>query len=766
LKQHIVRIALGLIITLLFVVHAAKIRNVQIGLVNQLDNIIYDTRLRLTMPGGVDDRIVILDIDERSLDPRALGRWPWGRDKILVLLQKLFDKYGVAVAGFDVVFAEPDEGSGLPVLERLAKSRLKDVSSFQSALAELRPQLDHDARFASFLRGRPVVLGYYFNHDDNALESGVLPAPVLDASTLAGRNVSFISGRGYGANLPEFQANAAGAGHFNPRVDDDGVSRRVPILYEYKGKYYEALSLAMVRVYLGLRDAARLQSQTVTLPRVTAGIPPDRFIAAKGYSGLEWLEVGPLAGTQPLVIPVDDEVSALVPYRGPRGSYPYISLADVYFDRVPADKLKGKIALIGTSAPGLQDLRSTPVGSVYPGVEIHANLIAGMLDRSLKQKPPYMLGAEVLLVIVGGVVLSILVPFLSPLRATLVSLSALVLITALNLGVWSGLGMVLPLAASVLMTITLFVINMAYGYFIEARGKRQFTELFGQYVPPELVDKMAEDPESALKYNMEPRAAELTILFSDVRDFTRISETLSPEDLREYINEYLTQMSDIIRGKHRGTLDKYIGDAIMAFWGAPMDDKNHARNGVLAALEMQRQCPVLNEKFAARGWPPLKVGIGVNSGSVRVGDMGSKLRRAYTVMGDPVNAASRIEGRTKSYGVDILVGEATRRQVTDVVFREIDRIKVKGKNEAITVYEPIGLESEVDKKVLDELKLWQQTLRSYRTQQWDQAEVNLLNLQRMNPECPLYRIYADKVAEYRRKPLPAEWDGVTVFEEK
>jgi len=313
------------------------------------------------------------------------------------------------------------------------------------------------------------------------------------------------------------------------------------------------------------------------------------------------------------------------------------------------------------------------------------------------------------------------------------------------------------------MVIALFVINMAYGYFIEERGKRKFTELFRQYVPPELVDKMAEDPE---KYNMEPRAAELTILFSDVRDFTSISEALSPEDLKEYINEYLTDMSNIIRARHRGTLDKYIGDAIMAFWNAPVEDKDHARNGVLAALEMQRECVQLNGKFAAQGWPVLKIGIGLNSGQVRVGDMGSKIRQAYTAMGDPVNVASRLEGRTKNYGVGILVGEATKRLAAGVVFREIDRIKVKGKDEAVAVYEPIGLDTEVDKKVMDELKLWHQTLRSYRAQQWDQAEVNLLNLQRMSPECVLYRVYAEKVAEYRRKPLPAEWDGVTVFDEK
>src|SRR5258706_6074036 len=253
------------------------------------------------------------------------------------------------------------------------------------------------------------------------------------------------------------------------------------------------------------------------------------------------------------------------------------------------------------------------------------------------------------------------------------------------------------------MTATLYTVNMAYGYFVETRSKRQFTELFGQYVPPELVDKMAEDPE---QYTMAPKSADLTILFSDVRGFTSISEALSPEHLREYINEYLTDMSNIIRGKYRGTLDKYIGDAIMAFWNAPVEDKENARNGVLAAIEMQRECDVLNAKLAARAWPTLKIGIGLNSGSVPGGDMGSQVRRAYTAMGDPVNVASRLEARTKGYGLGILVGEATRTIVKDVVFREVDRVKVKGKDEAGTIYEPVGLESEIDKKGLDEMRIW------------------------------------------------------------
>jgi adenylate cyclase len=225
-------------------------------------------------------------------------------------------------------------------------------------------------------------------------------------------------------------------------------------------------------------------------------------------------------------------------------------------------------------------------------------------------------------------------------------------------------------------------------------------------------------------------------------------------------------MSTIIRSKYKGTLDKYIGDAIMAFWGAPVDDPNHTRNGVLAALEMLRECVALNQKFASRGWPPLKIGVGVNSGGVRVGNMGSNIRQAYTVMGDPVNVASRLEGRTKYYGVGCLVGEATRSVVKDVVFKEIDKIKVKGKEEALSIYEPIGVESEVDKSVLDQIRLWHQTLRLYRSRQWDQVEVNLLNLQRANPGCGLYELYSERVTRHRRVPLPQDWDGVTVFDEK
>jgi adenylate cyclase len=273
---------------------------------------------------------------------------------------------------------------------------------------------------------------------------------------------------------------------------------------------------------------------------------------------------------------------------------------------------------------------------------------------------------------------------------------------------------------------------------------------------------MERDP---AKYDA-PRTAELSILFCDVRGFTGISEALSPDALREYINDYLTEMSTIIRSGHKGTLDKYIGDAIMAFWGAPMADAQHARNAVLAALDMQKACRALNQRFRTRGWPELTVGVGANSGTVRVGDMGSQLRRAYTAMGDPVNVASRLEGRTKHYGVGILVGEATRRQVDDIAWREIDRVKVKGKDEAITVYEPLGMAAALDSAVQEELRIWNQALRAYRSRSWDLAEVNLINLQQLAPGCILYRVYAEQVQRARSTPMTADWQPVTVFDEK
>ena len=682
------------------------------------------------MPREVDERLVILDIDEKSLG--EIGRWPWNRRLMAELTDKLFDRYGVAVLGFDVVWAERDPSSGVAVLDRIAR----DVPAFQAAYARLRPELDFDARFAASMKNRPVVLGYYFNFDAGAVKANALPSPVLAKGTFDGRRAFFPATFGYTGNLPVLLESAAGAGHINPVTDFDGVLRRVPLVIEYEGQYYESLSMAVVR--------ALLATQT--------GKPPEIVIGPDNAAQLEWLRIGALE------VPVDETAAALIPYR-PRGAFRYVSLADVIKDRVAPELLKNKIAILGTTAPTLQDMRATPVAEVFPGVEVHANMIAGILDQEVRKQPLYVIGVEVALLIIGGIVFAFLVPRLSALWATIATALGIALVAAFNLMVWNY-GLVLPLAASVLVAATIYVMNMAYGYFVESRSKRQIIGLFGAYAPPEHVAQMTRNP---AKYDMQPKSAELTILFADVRGFTGISEGLTPDALREYINEYLTEMSVIIRNRFRGTLDKYIGDAIMAFWGAPLDDPQHARNAVLAALAMHRQCAPLNARFAQRGWPALKIGVGVNSGTVRVGDMGSRLRRAYTAMGDAVNVASRLEGRTKAYGVGILVGEATRSRVQDVVFREIDRVKVKGKDEAITIYEPLGLEGEIPQ---DELHLWSEVLHAYRARDWDAADMSLGHLLAMNPGCGLYGIYLQKVQDKRRNPPPSDWDGVTVFDDK
>ncbi|HET8666828.1 MAG TPA: CHASE2 domain-containing protein, partial [Terriglobales bacterium] len=388
MKKNAIMIGLGLLLVLIFVGNAARFY--QIGIVDRLSAILYDYRLRLTMPQTIDERIVIVDIDEKSLEEE--GRWPWGRDRVGMLVNKLFDRHGVALVGFDVVFAERDTSSGLGVLQHLGEGRLRDDQAYQTALTELRPRLEYDKLLADSFRSRKVVLGYYLTDQSSKRVTGMLPEPVFPAGAFQGRPIRFSAWNGYGANLPELQNAAAAAGHFNPMVDEDGIVRRVPMLAEYNGAYYESLSLAMVRTLLGH-------------PALRAGLATD---GNDGYGGLEWLEMDTPSGR--LSIPVDERVSALVPYRGSRGSFRYVSAADVLHDRIAPQELKDKIVLVGTSAPGLLDMRATPVAEVYPGVEINANMVAGILDQNLKSRPPWILGAEVFWLLLVGVAMSFLLP--------------------------------------------------------------------------------------------------------------------------------------------------------------------------------------------------------------------------------------------------------------------------------------------------------------------------------------------------------------------
>lgn len=744
IAKHWQRIAVTLIPLVLAVLHAADIAS--LGIVQRLDDVIYDARLRATMPGTLDERIVIVDIDEKSL--AEVGRFPWGRNKLGHLVNVLFEQQQIALLGFDIVFAEPDDSSGIGRLTELARNEFKDQPGFAEHVRQLQPELDYDAVFARAIEKRPVVLGYYFTSDRDGHTAGLLPSPVLSNTDIAkDRVVPAFSWSGYGANIEVLTSAAPLAGHFNPIADRDGVVRSLPLLAEYKGKYYESLALAMFRRLFGS-------------PKVVPGYSDEQWLSRK-YQGLDRILLKDSKSS--LSIPVDNHVSTLVPFRGPGGpkggSFQYVSAADVLAGRLAPGSLKNKIVLVGTTAPGLQDLRATPVSQVYPGVESHANLISGWLDNNVTLKPDYAMGYDVFVLALAGLLLAVGLPLLSAPRAVLLSVGVLSTVVCVNSWLYIAFGLVMPLAAAVVMTLTAFALNMSYGYFVESRSKRDLAQLFGTYVPPELVDEMVKDPDS---YSMKATSRELTVMFCDMRGFTKMSEHMEPTQLQELLTGVFSRLTTIIRA-NRGTIDKYMGDCVMAFWGAPVETPDHANLAVQSAMEMASAVREINLDHRARGLPDIGIGIGLNTGTMCVGDMGSNIRRAYTVIGDAVNLGSRLEGLSKVYGVDIVVSDATRKQAQKYVWQELDRVRVQGKEQAVAIYWPMAPTAQINDDATSELKTWAMFMKAYRAQNWDQADVMLINLMRVNAKKFLYQLYADRVASMRLLPFDAEWDGATNF---
>jgi adenylate cyclase len=455
-----------------------------------------------------------------------------------------------------------------------------------------------------------------------------------------------------------------------------------------------------------------------------------------------------------------------VPYRGPGGvdggSFRYVSAADVLAKRLPPGSLKDKIILVGTTAPGLLDLRVTPVGETYPGVETHANLISGFLDGNVLVRPDYAVGYEVVLLGVAGLLLALALPLLSATRAVALSVGVVAALIGINSWLYLAYGLVLPLASALTMAFAAFALNMSYGYFVESRSKRELANLFGTYVPPELVDEMVKDPDS---YSMKATSRELTVMFCDMRGFTKMSESMEPVQLQALLTGVFSRLTSIIRA-NRGTIDKYMGDCVMAFWGAPVETSEHAHLAVKAAMEMSLAIRDINTDHRTRGLPEIGIGIGLNTGIMCVGDMGSDIRRSYTVIGDSVNLGSRLEGLSKAYGIEIVVSETTRKLAPAVAWQELDRVRVKGKDQAVAIFWPVAQVEGLDAATANEIKTWVAFIKAYRAQNWDQADVLLLNVMRMDPKKYLYQLYAERVASMRLLPFDPEWDGATNFETK
>ena len=728
-RRFLGQFGLSLLFLLMLAGHVGQAYN--LFFIEKLDAALYDLKMRIFRPQTVEERVVVVDIDDKSL--REIGRWPWPRDQVAKLTRNLFEQYGVAAIGYDVVFSEPDQSSGLPVLEKMAQGPLAGDAGFAASLARIRPRLDYDGKFAESLESGAAIMGYYFNFAPPVEVNGQLPTPLFPCAEITRHGVTPRHAVGYNANLKILQDRAFGAAFYNMEADFDGVARRMPVLMEYDGQCYG--SLAFMSASAGM------------------GIDAPRIIPAAGYRPT-------MLDLDGLLVPLDAQANALVPYRA-ANAFRYVSATDVIHEREPGANLEGRIVLIGSTAPGIMDLRVTPVSKILPGVEIHASLVSGILDGTVKWEPSGVRGMELATIAIAGLFLAALLPIISPLWAALVTVLMGVLVTGGNLYAWSAWHAQLPLAASLLAVLGLFVLNMSYGFFVEARSKAQITKLFGQYISPELVDEMAKDP---ARYSLRGESRVMTVLFSDIVSFTSFSEKLEAAQLAEMLNMYLSAMTRIVQ-EGRGTIDKYIGDAIMAFWGAPMSDDQHARDAVLVALAMQAGLVELNPRLEARGWPPVKIGVGVNTGRMSVGNMGSEFRMAYTVMADAVNLASRLEALTRQYGVGVLAGETTRGECPDLTFQIIDRVRVKAKEVPVAIYEPLGVTTELPAERLKEAALFEAAFADYQARRWDEAEIKLMELGKI-AQRKLYQVYLDRVTHFRFNPPPAEWDGVFTYTTK
>ena len=718
-------------ILLVFLVHALAI--VELPLLNRLDGMASDIRLRSTLKLGMDDRIVIADIDENSLG--HYGQWPWNRHHLATLVDTLFDHYKIKALGFDMVFAEA-AGERFIDLQKALKNQPGISSTTQAALEFEAMQ---DAVFAKSLQGRAISAGIVFQqHSPTKLNE--LPPPIAQLDAITHLSMGLPKPMGYTANRLAFHEASVSSGFFdNPAVDSDGNFRRVPLLQSFQGLLYPSLALSVAK--LALDDA-----------------PLDIQLVEQGpYLAIESVQLGHR------IIDTDTTGAVNIPFRGPEGSFVYLSIHDILQKTISLKDLQGKVVLLGTSAPGLLDLRSTPVDESMPGVEVHANIIAGILDGHLAKVPAYIMGAMLVIYLVMGVLLIILPHFLSP-TITLIFCSGLALAYGvINYWLWLQ-GIMLPLASPILLCVLFFMFHMSWGFFVESKKKRAITRLFGQYVPPELVDEMAKQPDAI---RLEGQSKNLSVLFSDVRDFTSISENIEPADLTLLMNQILTPMTEAIY-QNLGTVDKYMGDAIMAFWGAPLDEPEHAYKAVCSALDMHDKLADLNKKLSQEGFPHIKIGVGINTGTMNVGNMGSEYRMAYTVMGDAVNLGSRLEGLTKNYGAKVVVSEATQQQAPQFLYRRLDMVRVKGKTEPISIFEPLMLATQASDQQIEHAQLMESCFDLYISQKWSQALETLNNMYQVHD--PAYMqvidLYKKRIEAFQETPPPKDWDGVFMFSTK
>lgn len=735
------------------------------SIMQRLEFLIYDQRLSI-MPKHVksaDNKIVIVDLDERSL--QAEGQYPWNRIKVGQLTEKLRDN-GVLVVGFDITFPEPDRNIR-DLLQTVDLSQFD--SSFNETLALIEPQIDADQYFADAMRsGIDVVLAINFTTQSTAAYNE-LPQSIVDIGAELAENVTVSDMTGYTGNIDILQAAAFGSGSMNQVPDSDGVVRRVPLMIRYGSDLFPTLSLEMIRVY---------------------NFAESYELITENYDGLEVVRgVGVGVGAGRFEIPTDGSAQVIVPYIGPSSefddnSFPYISATDVLRDNLSEEEksqLQNSLVLVGTSAPGLGDIRAMPLDIVYPGVEVHANMLNALLDSVatlevssgdastesafsdfilptdiyFPYRPDWTGGALFVGLTALGLLMSLVFPIMG--AASMAATGTVLLGGTVwgNFQLWDTYKLDFPLVLILVLILLVTATNLIYGFLSESQTRKTIKGMFDQYVPPAHIDSMLDDPDN---YSFDGESKDLSVLFADIRNFTTISEALSATELKKLMNDFFTPITKIIF-ENNGTIDKYVGDMVMAFWGAPLEDLNHRENAIKGALLMLEKVDELRPVFMERGYPDVVIGIGINSGMMNVGDMGSVYRRSYTVLGDSVNLSSRLEGLTKFYGIQLLVGEAAITGLDNFLFRHIDRVKVKGKIKAVDCYEPICELNKADTELTERVSEYHGALARYFAQDWDSAESTFKALQQGEPDALLYKVYLDRIEILKEEDLPEDWDG-------
>ncbi len=688
-----------------------------------------------------DENIIIVDIDERSL--KALGQWPWSRDKVAILLQNLSD-YGVGMIGLDVVFAEPDNSSPKKILQKLNLSYDGVV--------------DYDEVLANTIAQTPTIVGYVFAMQEDSIAPGNSPKTNGIVVERNKPEKSYLL-KPYRAilNIDTIEQSAYSSGYFNTVPDSDGNVRSVPLVMEYDGSIYPSLTLEMARIIQNKRKI-------------------ELFYDDNGMSHI---------GVGDLHIATDYYGRLNINYRGPQRSYRYISAVDIYEKKLSVDEIEGKIAFLGTSAAGLLDLRSTPFDSVFPGVEVHANALENILSGDFLSKPIWAVGVDTLTIVAGAffIFLILLLPSAVGSFVLLLALNGTVLFA--HYFYMFSYGVIFNTILPFLVINAIFVIGQVLNYFLEIKQKERIKGKFARKVSPAVMNDILLSEDDVL----EGKEREITIFFSDVRNFTNISETIGdPKKLIHFMNTYMDPMTEIIV-KTGGTVDKFIGDAIMAYWNAPTSVAEHAEKAVIASLEQLHTLRELNKKlrenpeFAsvvamsdAKGVPIVDIGIGLNSGIAIVGEMGSSGRSDYTVIGDPINLGSRLESLCKYYNSKLNISNFTKELLKgDYIYRFLDLVIVKGKSEPVEIWQihdyddarEIYLFDVSKEQIKKELTLYHEAIRLYQEASFVKALTLFREIESWESKTnnAIYKIYIERCEHYIEIP-PQNFNGVFVHTSK